>query len=328
MKLKTYLFLKNYIKNHAFGQNGDYTLFNLFKDFADREITTVGDIITCGTSFMDFINKNKKHILKEASYVMYEELDEFEDDMIEIDYALDVLRRINRKQENDAYVGLVNYLTGKNDRVLDVGAGAIPFSSMKLASRKNNVSVMDRLLFSDNLLSKKFNLAANDEMFTKNTDVSNYDVLVGNRPCGAIGEMVESAKKENKGYIINLCHCDAKKFAKENGINADNWFEILPEIDSDVKFAEHVATNLDISSESFKVAVMKYFDFNTIPQTIADLAKLLNEGLEDLGVVTKRGNVIERRVGNTIVSYTTVKVDGKWKKVNDEFDEGEEMGEE
>lgn len=324
MKLKTYIFLKHYIKKHIYGQDGDYTLFNLFKLYADKEVKTYRDIVSCGKEFMNFVKKNKDKIQTEA--LKYDYCD-FEDDLIDIDYAINGLIQESRVDEVNSFVDFVDYFTHNGEHILDVGAGAVPMSSIKLAAHNRDVSAMDKLMLSDELLASTFGVAAKDELFTTQTDVSSYDYLVGNRPCGAIGDIVEVANRENKAYILNLCHCEAAGYAKKKGMKGDNWFEILPEIDSKIKFADHVATNLDISDEKLSEVQERYFgDFAIAQNTMLQLAKLMMTGMEQLTRGFQGEKTIKTEDGTTIVC-SKVCIDGEWKRESDETDEPE-LGEE
>lgn len=324
MHLSTYMFLKNYIKNHSYGKDRDYSLFEIFKKYADKEIKEISDIVDRGQDFIRFIKKNQKKLLKEASLYGCET---FEDDFIDVDYALNLFSKPNRSEENYAFAELINYFTGVNDKILDVGAGAIPYSSILLAKKDKDVTAMDKLMFSEALL-KKFGVGANDGLFEEDTDISGFDYVVGNRPCGAIGQMVENCKQQNKAYIINLCHCEVGKYARKMGIRTDNWFDILPEIDGKIKVYDNFVTNLDVGEEEFEKVVKKYFASVASLNLFANLTMLFNECVEDLGSVSKSGGEVTRVVGNAVVSISQAKVDGEWKSIFDEESKEIEPGEE
>ena len=42
------------------------------------------------------------------------------------------------------------------------------------------------------------------------SDISDYDIVVGRAPCTAIVPIVTLCKEANKPYIILLCDCDLK----------------------------------------------------------------------------------------------------------------------
>jgi len=143
--------------------------------------------------------------------------------------------------------------------VLDVGAGEVPHSSIVIAEKIDDVTAFDRYKF---LLSKESleNMGVKTregEYFTRNTNVSGVDIIVGRYPCTAIEEIVRIASKRNKPYFIEHCNC-GMPFKKDKNGHIVGWKEILTDIDKNIVVDEKYAYNMDISKKQFDKVVSKF----------------------------------------------------------------------
>lgn len=96
----------------------------------------------------------------------------------------------------------------------------------KVISDKNiNIDVMDPLVYFDNLNKGQ----VIKEKFTKDTNVENYDLIIGYNPCGATETVIRKSIEENKEFCIFLCGCC---FLPENYTERtpENWHKYLYEI--------------------------------------------------------------------------------------------------
>ena len=92
--------------------------------------------------------------------------------------------------------------------ICDIGGGYLPaFANLvaeeQLKIGKGTITVYDpRLVFNE---PKYINMTLHKEYFTTNTDVSNYDLLVGIYPCEATEAIIESAIKNDKDFYVAMC---------------------------------------------------------------------------------------------------------------------------
>ena len=133
---------------------------------------------------------------------------------------------------------------------------------------------MDKFLLSTTAL-KKLGINGIDTMFDENTQVSQYDFVVGQCPCSAIENMVINSAKENKPYFIELCKCNLDSIAARDGAYR-NWQELLPEYDSQIKFVGDYAFNLDCSENQVKNLL-----YETQKNLIQQIPHLLVPTIED-----------------------------------------------
>jgi len=150
----------------------------------------------------------------------------------------------------------VNITSGviTGSRLLEVGSGAqMPISTLLFSKTFQGMGTMDK--FSTYWSSRKMfqNLGINtiNEYFDNNTDINQYDILVGSAPCSAITPMVEQcAKKENsdKEYFIQMCSC----YSPRNGLTG--FVEYLKEKDNRLKCFVFRPSYEDIIKKEFFIA--------------------------------------------------------------------------
>ncbi len=151
----------------------------------------------------------------------------------------------NYKDTQDAYVNLVSYVTSKKDRVLDVGAGSVPLSSILMVGKNGaNISAMDNITLPRDVMDR-FEVEPYYKAFNRSTDLSNTDIVVAHRACGAFPSIVENCAKSNRAYLMRLCNCSAP----DNDIA--KWKDVLAPLDNRILFDStgKFVTNLDISRE-------------------------------------------------------------------------------
>ena len=111
-------------------------------------------------------------------------------------------------QQNFADTVMAMLGNGKH-RIMEVGCGAIPYLSITLAEQYGLVMAMDRAL-SRGMQRHVLERMCVDSLeinFNKDFDLSNIDVVVGQKPCPSIENIVAKCVSENKPYILEVCHC-------------------------------------------------------------------------------------------------------------------------
>lgn len=166
-------------------------------------------------------------------------------------YALELLKRASSKFTLTAYQQVFAdeikkiILNNKEVKILEVGSGRIPYSSILLGDEGYNISSMDNFYLPNECLSR-LGVKGYRQLFHIKEDVSQYDFLVGRKPCSAIRAMVVAGKKYAKPYFIKLCNCSF------GGGDVDEWKPILSKIDHNIDFYKGYAYNFN--NASFDVA--------------------------------------------------------------------------
>ena len=97
-----------------------------------------------------------------------------------------------------------------SQNIIDIGGGRLPaFANMiaeeQLKIGKGTITVYDPKLV---ITKPKFdNMRLVKEKFTKDTDVSKYDLMLGIFPCEATSAIIESAIKNDKDFYVAQCGC-------------------------------------------------------------------------------------------------------------------------
>lgn len=257
MNKTTYYGMLHELCSHNYGIGGEYSIGKLFKVFSEYEITKFEDI------FKESLAKDfREFVLSHINLLRGLERDEngkiTNDELVMLKatihkkvatfglYTSDLFKDYRCEQEE--FVKIVEHIIGKcRPNVLEIGSGQVPYTSILLAHDNiADINSMDKFLLSDKALK---NLQVNpiDKYFKEDTNVEDYDFVIGNRPCSAIAHIVSSCKKYKKPYFIKLCGCEAP-----NGKTA-SWDEYLQKIDKNIDFLpdpnsadNHYAFNLDM----------------------------------------------------------------------------------
>lgn len=132
-------------------------------------------------------------------------------------------------RDKQKFVNIANNIV-RPGKLLDVGSGAeFPVSSILFAKERGSVSSMDKFETYWKSLGflKKLGVEAKSEYFGDKTDVSPYDIIVGQKPCSAINHIVNKcADSDKKEYFIEMCDCESPR----NGM--EGFVEYLKEKDS------------------------------------------------------------------------------------------------
>ena len=250
MKAITYLTLIHELQQHPYGIGEEYNVENLFRIYSKLEINSFADLYKDHKSFYTFVLKNANRFndiehtkdgnippemfrtIKASARHLY-----FTMDSIKNKYYSDY------HKDQEKFVKLVeDIIDSSRPKILEVGSGSIPYSSILLAHDIGRISSMDHFAISAKSLDKLY-ITPYNRFFTNNEDISNYDLIIGQRPCSAISDIVTTCTNAKKSYLLQLCGCNSPTKLPSG------WIEYLSDIDPSIKFSfdnnEIYACNLD-----------------------------------------------------------------------------------
>ena len=279
--------IREFMLTHKFGTNADYNFEELYNLFATLEATDVTSLLQSPDLFYDFVIENIDLIKSEQPILQYTlriALERFNSKLIKkLEYAFNTSNAMFAKTVNDL-------APSRESRILDIGSGEIPSSSILLGGLKHKVTTMDSLIILPKDVLSNLNVTLDKRFFGKNSPVQDFDFVVGKYPCNAIVPIVEECSKANKPYLIKLCNHNIPKFHFDTLDWREGWKRILPDIDSYIKFYDEYAFNIDLSEESVKKIIDLYE--GEIPrcqkQTIAPLMEPSGLDLDKLKFSTTK----------------------------------------
>lgn len=214
----------------------------LFDIYTAVEITTLNDLYKDHNDFrtfivnnMDFFDNEEKDDRRLISSVAFLKLRCFR-------IITNKFFRTHREYQ-ETFAKEVEELVGhdKSVKILEVGSGEVPFSSIILGNDGYNITTMDDFYVSPECLAH-FNVKSFRQLFNHTTRVKDYDIVVGRRPCSAIESIVASCKRDNVPYFMKLCGC------KSPTGNISGWKPILTGLDRGITFNSTYAYNLNRAS--------------------------------------------------------------------------------
>lgn len=250
--MRTFSLLKSELQSHRYGVTGEYGVERLFKIFSTEEIYDVEDVVEKYYEFLVVLRQLRQYApyMSDKEFAVFESLaaNNLVSYPSHIGYLVDRGIEDPDKLADEYYssmkfVDRVNSITGHNRdfKILDVGAGAVPYSSLILSDTYDKVTAMDKFVLSEECI-RRFGISARDEFLTEKTSLANYDFIVGNRPCEGIPKVVEACADQKKPYFLVLCACDAPGHA------LIGWQDYLRKIDGKIKFSKDsvMAYNLEM----------------------------------------------------------------------------------
>ena len=202
--------LVDYIVQY-FGVNNssfEKSFFDLFKEYSRTMIKTYEDFDNSSNLFWDFFSNHIDLIAKQMPNMSKGKI-------LSRGKTLNSILASNGKVEHQNFVDTVTNATGRRDiHVLDVGPGSVPTSSIMMGREFDKVSAMDRSFRLSNESLNSLNVNPIEEYMNRDTDVRNYDMVVGCMPCSAIDVMVYLCAKYKKPYVIKTCACELSRFSR------------------------------------------------------------------------------------------------------------------
>ena len=135
-------------------------------------------------------------------------------------------------KSDDIYYGYYKKLSELFDidcNILDVASGYVPAfgtivsgKQLELPNAKGKVTVCDPAIITEK--AKHSNMIINKDKFSKDMDLSKYDLITGIMPCEVTRDLIKAACEQNKDFYVGLCFCepedyipvDDKMFFEEN----------------------------------------------------------------------------------------------------------------
>jgi len=286
--------IENYFINSFNGEDYLYDhLLKLFSIYSSMYVKNFEEFQNSPNTFFKFLMENidliKKHYktLEEKDIIRcFERIKEL--------LGYQIFKRY-KHDEQSTFSNIVSNIANnnKNKHVLDVGAGSVPYSSILLGQSIDTVSSMDRYFWLGDECLKNLNVNPISQYFNRETNIDDYDMVVGRFPCSAIDSIVYLCKKYNKKYFIETCDCEMPSpdyFYKKWGIVRNNknktqsvncvqsqsgkfctlvtikeparewfgWSTMLPDIDKDIKSYNSYIYNVGESSGDIERLIKKY----------------------------------------------------------------------
>lgn len=257
MKKETMAMLLNEITTNPYSPDDweEYSFDGLFQKYLALEVCSVNDLTHGHTGFVDFILENfdamdKSNLEGRSDAQKYMLLKSDLQSIVKDFSALNVENSTNYVAEQEVFAGLVNRFVPKDKTVLDVGCGKIPLSSSLIAmGREKPVIAMDNRVNLPNEAMERLNLIKSSRLFDMDTSLDGVDVVVGDKPCTAIENIVKKSSQEGKQYLLRLCDC----YAPDQKLGVDSWKDRLMGLDERIVIdrSGEFVTNLPVNEKYF-----------------------------------------------------------------------------
>ena len=280
--------LSEYLSTHTISSCVD--VIDFYKLYSELNVTSFAELISSPENFKNFLYENIGQIRADDTSSQTRL-------PLTIAKSIDILKRRTSllvSPEQEKYANIVNILSGRNSsaRILDIGPGKIPASSILLGQNHDMVTAMDSHFDITDTALSRLHVKPVTAYFKKETPVEEFDFITGNKPCSAIESIVQACAKANKPYYIELCSCDVPYRAHmgdKHNYPAFGWENILPDYDSHIKFSGPIAYNIDATANQMN--------------TLVNEAKIASHGAE---------LSVSRRTFGGIVTYENESKSTQW----------------
>lgn len=253
MKKATELALYRELK---YGEMSYTDIDKLFDIYTKLEVYTIEDLIRDHSDFHSFI---KDHM----DFFILEEGDENIISKCAFDKLRDFKLIANKyygsyRLHQEEFVSAIKKLVGgdKSAKILEVGSGGVPYSSILLGMDGYNIYSMDNFNISEKCL-ERFNVKSYRQLFNAKTSVKDYDIVVGRRPCSAIEHIVTNCSRDNVDYYLRLCSCNAP------GGVFESWKTVLSELDSNIRYKHSYVYNFNASKRDENLNIEELIDLDS-----------------------------------------------------------------
>ncbi len=251
-------FLKNFISTHNINSYDGFYIKDLYKLFMDHYVTDINSFLDSPDKFSEFCVQNISLFRNTERHLIQERIAE-----LISSYARDMHEYISHKRlsKHVSYVNIVKEISpfGSKTRLLDVGPGRIPYSSMLLAKDFEKIRSMDSVYYPSITTLNKLGIDATFGYFSKDTDLKDIDLVVGQAPCTAIEAIAENCAKTQTPYFIETCGCCVPELkTPRSDYECFGWEEILPAIDPNISFHKAFMFNLNLPANEVKSIINRH----------------------------------------------------------------------
>jgi hypothetical protein len=234
----------------------DSDIERLFEIYAKNEIVRYSDLFRDHTTFHKLIESEMSNVkmptLEDAhifKLLARQKIRHF--------LALNSIYFKSYRHHQENWAKQIENLVGfdKDVRILEVGSGEIPYTSLIMARDGYNITSMGEFELPDECL-ERLHLKSYRGWFTQTTKVKDFDVVVGRRPCSAIEPMVTNCAKEKVPYMIRLCACELPRQ------DVYDWRWILTHRDRNIRFSQSYVYNMDNASFNPSMPVLEIIDMD------------------------------------------------------------------
>lgn len=115
----------------------------------------------------------------------------------------------------------------KNKKILEVCCGKIPILSSLYKRENLNISATNNKI----LINNYKNIPTFECDFENDTDIKEYDIIIGLRPCSPTEKILDLCLKHKKDFIIYLCPCIHEPLDNnfKKNITYEEWINYLKE---------------------------------------------------------------------------------------------------
>ena len=139
---------------------------------------------------------------------------------------------------DDPYIGYLNKLKeffNINCNILDVASGDYPAFGVQIAKEQLTLSNGTVTMYDPNLVLGRpliKNMVLHKEKFTKETVISNFDVVTSILPCSVTDLLLDRLLEEDKEFFVALCNCHEHG---QHGHQIRSHEEIISEVNSKIQ---------------------------------------------------------------------------------------------
>lgn len=169
----------------------------------------------------NYTEKEKKEIVEDYFSRFKDEYSEVEkerlaelfgtsstDAVTQIYHAMDLYD----KKENpyNGFADIIEKRFGLDHNILEIGGGVYPALTEVISKRqvkigKGTITVYDPRVAANKIKLERATLKQAN--FTRNIDLSKYDLIIGKEPCGATTTLINVALETKKSYLVSPCKC-------------------------------------------------------------------------------------------------------------------------
>jgi len=248
-------FLDEYFK-YIYKHDGVMGLYDLYKIYSEFEVDDISQLKVSVSDFCDYLKNNIQKLRIRNDYPEAVFIRSIESFNRSIDSYMD--RYLNDVYKRFAKLTYELSPSRRDEKVLEVGAGKIPSSSLWLRKDVSQVKTIDTEFYLSKSCLKNLGVDSEEKFFDKTSDIGDASFVVGRCPCTAIKYMVKKCANKNIPYLIKLCDCDIVVPSRYSS-SLNSWREVLRELNPENKIFRDYAYKLDVSEEQLK-GVLDLYD--------------------------------------------------------------------